>query len=103
MLFGTTSVFAQGQNEVEVLFKVEGMSDLPQTYIKSDIELFSDESEKEKVLAERLIEGWTDVAESINVEDLGIYTNDISVSGEDLYRKILFDNPLFYYVVSNRF
>jgi hypothetical protein len=103
MLFGSTGVLAQDWAEAETLFQVKEMSDLPQTYIKSDIELFSDENGKEKALAERLIEGWTNVAESINVKDLKIYQNDLLATGNDLYRKILFDNPLFYYVLSNHF
>ena len=53
----------------------------------------------ETLLAERLVNGWTNLDEQIYIYDLKINTNDIV----DLYFKIAYENPRLYYVAKHSF
>ncbi len=92
MLFGSINVFA----EKNILY-YEDVREFPPTYIQSEICLMGEDES----LAERLVNAWSNLETEIDISDLNIYLNDISDAGDDLYSKILFDNPLLYYVSRN--
>lgn len=82
------SVFA----EEELLYGEFEPTKFAETYADSQIQLFSGE----KTLEEALVEGWENVDTEINIKSYKLPLTDLA----KVYRGILYNNPLLYYVTT---
>lgn len=83
---GSFSVFA----EEELSYATVEPTQFAETYIDNTINLFS----SEKTLEQTLVEGWENLSEKISIKDYDIAIADIG----NVYRGILYNNPMLYYV-----
>ena len=112
--FASVSVYA----EDEIIYKTVEVSRLPKTYTRTVAEEYaapaglrgtkalraSSTPSNEAIFAERIVTGWENLAESINVFDLRIdyypATETIDSTYESIYERVFYENPRLYYVVA---